>query len=161
MAMRSSPCALLSPGSEPRVEALSESLRRPQRRSKAHAQCFSSSCVALHSWQALVENSVSMNLREAVDLAAALQPVEVGPDLREAAIDFVQRRLEQLLVDGGVPVEAVRAVLRVRGNDPALAARSALELKVGGTVSSLAVCLPAHPSTLLVCVCVAICVRPS
>ena len=40
------------------------------------------------------------------------------------------RRLEQVLVDGGTSVEAVRAVLKQRGNSPALAAASAQDLQV-------------------------------
>lgn len=45
--------------------------------------------------------------------------------VQQAAWDFVVRRLEQLLVDEGLRVEAVRAVLSQRGNNPALAAASA------------------------------------
>ena len=45
-------------------------------------------------------------------------------------LDFVARRLEVLLVDGGAPVETVRAVLRERGANPALAAASVRELQV-------------------------------
>ncbi len=43
-------------------------------------------------------------------------------------MDFVVRRLEQLLVDGGVPAEAARAVLAERADNPALAAASARAL---------------------------------
>ena len=52
-------------------------------------------------------------------------------------MDFVQRRLEQLLVDGGICIEAVRAVLPHRGRNPALAATSARQLQVSfmGTAS--------------------------
>lgn len=45
--------------------------------------------------------------------------------MQQGVWDFVVRRLEQLLVDEGLRVEAVRAVLSQRGNDPALAAASA------------------------------------
>lgn len=44
--------------------------------------------------------------------------------------DFVQRRLEQLLVDSGICIEAVRAVLPHRGRNPSLAATSARQLQV-------------------------------
>ena len=44
--------------------------------------------------------------------------------------DFVQRRLEQLLVDSGVCIEAVRAVVPQRGYNPHLAATSAHQLQV-------------------------------
>ena len=51
------------------------------------------------------------------------------PD-QAAVVDFVTRRLEQLLVDGGCAVEAVKAVLSERGGCPAIAAQSARELQV-------------------------------
>jgi glycyl-tRNA synthetase beta subunit len=47
---------------------------------------------------------------------------------RSDVVDFVVRRLEQLLVDGGVPLEAARAVLAERADNPALAAESARQL---------------------------------
>jgi hypothetical protein len=49
-----------------------------------------------------------------------------------AVLEFIERRLEQLLVDQGLAVEAVRASLRERGTDAALAARTAREVSVRG-----------------------------
>ena len=40
------------------------------------------------------------------------------------------RRLEQMLVDGGASIEAVRAALAERSADPCLAARTAQDLQV-------------------------------
>ena len=45
-------------------------------------------------------------------------------------LDFVERRLEVLLTDGGAQPELVRAVLRQRASNPALAAASVRELQV-------------------------------
>lgn len=45
-------------------------------------------------------------------------------------LEFVERRLEVLLTDGGAQPEVVRAVLRERGSNPALAAASVRELQV-------------------------------
>lgn len=66
---------------------------------------------------------MSLSLRTAVALAAGVQPLPVSDKAQGEVVDFVQRRLEQLLVDAGVPPEAVRAVLAERGDNPALAAR--------------------------------------
>ena len=62
--------------------------------------------------------------------AAPLQPIPISQQHIQQVIDFVVRRLEQVLVDGGTSVEAVRAVLRQRGKSPALAAESAQQLQV-------------------------------
>jgi glycyl-tRNA synthetase len=55
-----------------------------------------------------VSNNVSLSLRSAVSLAAAQQPLAVSQQQQEAVIEFVSRRLEQLLVDSGVSAEAGR-----------------------------------------------------
>jgi glycyl-tRNA synthetase len=63
--------------------------------------------------QALVSNNVSLSLRGAVALAAAQQPLAVSAAQQEAVVDFVSRRLEQLLVDSGVSAEAGEALHHV------------------------------------------------
>lgn len=65
--------------------------------------------------QALVSNKVPLSLSAAVDLAAAAQPVKVDAKARGAVLEFVARRLEQLLVDAGVPPEAGEAALGREG----------------------------------------------
>lgn len=45
-------------------------------------------------------------------------------------LDFIERRLEVLLTDSGAQPELVRAVLRQRASNPALAAASVRELQV-------------------------------
>ena len=50
--------------------------------------------------------------------------------MQAAVLEFVGRRLEQLLVDGGCCIEGVKAVLSERGACPATAAQSARELQV-------------------------------
>lgn len=79
--------------------------------------------------QTLVSNNVSLSLSAAVVLAAAQQPLSVSQQQQEAVLDFVGRRLEQLLMDAGVSAEAVRAVLAERGDDPALASSTATQLQ--------------------------------
>lgn len=78
--------------------------------------------------QALIATGARLSLRAAVDLAAGVQPVDVPEAKRAEVRDFVARRLEQLLVDGGAGAEAVRAVLAERGDDPALAAATVAQL---------------------------------
>ena len=51
-------------------------------------------------------------------------------DLFGQVAEFVVRRLEQMLVDGGTSIEAVRAALAERSADPCLAARTARDLQV-------------------------------
>lgn len=60
----------------------------------------------ISSLQALVSNNVSLSLHSAVALAAAQQPLPVSQQQQEAVVEFVSRRLEQLLVDSGVSAEA-------------------------------------------------------
>lgn len=66
--------------------------------------CFCT-CVCL-PLQTLVSNNVSLSLSAAVALAAAQQPIPVTQQQQEAVLDFVGRRLEQLLIDAGVSAEA-------------------------------------------------------
>lgn len=53
-----------------------------------------------------MSNNVSLSLTAAVSLAAAQQPLSVTQQQQEAVLDFVGRRLEQLLSDAGVSAEA-------------------------------------------------------
>lgn len=98
--------------------------------------------------------------------------MQVSAESRAAVLEFIERRLEQLLADGGVQVgwdgdrsegqwdgtlrsgtfqqtevclppqirgvqiEAVRAALRERGSNPALAARTAREIAVSASPCS-------------------------
>ena len=99
-------------------------------------------CSAYGMLEALVGNNVRLDLPAAVAAAADLQAIPVAPEARAAVADFVTRRLEQLLVDGGCCVEAVRAALAERGADPALAAATARDLQAR---------LPCGPDLLLIC----------
>ncbi|KAK9794936.1 hypothetical protein WJX73_001985 [Symbiochloris irregularis] len=78
--------------------------------------------------QILVARDMRLDLRVGIAEAAQRQPLDVPDKTQEELYTFIQRRLEQLLVDGGVRIEAARAVLAERGHDPALAAASAREL---------------------------------
>ncbi|MEV6300307.1 glycine--tRNA ligase [Actinoplanes sp. NPDC051861] len=53
----------------------------------------------------------SLDLVSALSLAAAAQPVPVPPPVVPACAEFLAKRLEQVLVEEGQPVDRVRAVL--------------------------------------------------
>ena len=78
----------------------------------------------------LIGNNVPFDLPSALEQAAPLQPIPISQQQIQQVTDFVIRRLEQVLVDGGASIEAVRAVLRQRGKSPALAAASVHQLQV-------------------------------
>ena len=54
--------------------------------------------------QALLGAEARLDLGAAVAAAAAVQPLAVTPEAQAAVLEFVERRLEQLLVDGGEQV---------------------------------------------------------
>lgn len=70
---------------------------------------FCCACLPACCLQTLVSNNVSLSLSAAVALAAAQQPLSVSQQQQEAVMDFVGRRLEQLLMDAGVSAEAGEA----------------------------------------------------
>ena len=78
--------------------------------------------------QVLMTAGMPFDLRAAIEISAAVQPVDVPQEAKEDVHDFVLKRLEQILVDEGVQVEAVRAAVAERGNSPSLAAETAKEI---------------------------------
>ena len=84
---------------------------------------------ALGIVQILADRGVSLSLRAAVDAAASVQPVRVGPEVRGEVLSFVQQRLRGFLLDGGLRYDVVDAVLAEQGDDPCRAARSARALQ--------------------------------
>ncbi|XP_025811271.1 glycine--tRNA ligase, chloroplastic/mitochondrial 2 isoform X3 [Panicum hallii] len=79
--------------------------------------------------QILVENKKSFDLRRALTLMSEVQPIKIQSDVIDEAVQFVTRRLEQLLVDEGINCEIVRSVLMERANCPYLAAQTATEME--------------------------------
>ncbi|XP_077244965.1 glycine-tRNA ligase isoform X2 [Tasmannia lanceolata] len=78
--------------------------------------------------QILVENERNLDLRNALRLAADVQAIEVDTNVINDVLQFVTRRLEQLLVDKGISSEIVRSILSERANWPCLAAKSAIKM---------------------------------
>ena len=84
---------------------------------------------ALGLLETAIASGMRLDVGAAARASAALQPVEVSDEALTGATQFISRRLEQLLVDRGLAVEAVRGALGGgRGSDPALAAKTAEEL---------------------------------
>ncbi len=80
---------------------------------------------ALGLVQLLIEKKVSFDVRDGLKTAAGLQPVEVKPELIDAAAEFVAGRLHGLLLDKGFRYDVVDAVEQVNSNNPAIAAEQA------------------------------------
>jgi glycyl-tRNA synthetase len=76
----------------------------------------------------LINGSMPFDLKAAIDIAAAVQPLDVSESSKEDVYDFILKRLEQILVDDGVQVEAVRAAIAERGNNPWLASTTAKDI---------------------------------
>lgn len=76
----------------------------------------------------LMNSRVHFDLGQAIDIAAKVQPVDVSDKSKKELYEFIAKRLEQILVDDGIPVEAVRASISERGNNPALAAETAKDI---------------------------------
>ncbi|ONK59088.1 uncharacterized protein A4U43_C08F2850 [Asparagus officinalis] len=78
--------------------------------------------------QILVDNKKDLDLSNALRLSVDVQPIKVDDSTIHDVMQFVTRRLEQILVDKGISSEIVRSVLSERANWPYLAAQSAEEM---------------------------------
>lgn len=83
--------------------------------------------------QILVENKMNFDLTKALTLVAEVQPIRIDSDVINEVVQFVTRRLEQLLVDEGINCEIVRSVLIERANCPYLASQTAAEMEAFST----------------------------
>ncbi|KAI4990470.1 hypothetical protein ZWY2020_038833, partial [Hordeum vulgare] len=79
--------------------------------------------------QILVENKKNFDLTKALTLMAEVQPIRIDSDIINEVVQFVTRRLEQLLVDEGINCEIVRSVLMERANCPYLASQTVAEME--------------------------------
>jgi glycyl-tRNA synthetase len=78
--------------------------------------------------QPLIEHDLSIDLCEAVRLAAELQPIPAGDEVQAQVLEFLLGRLRVVLIDMGFKYDAVDAVLAAQGSYPATAARAVKEL---------------------------------
>lgn len=79
---------------------------------------------ALGLVQILIQREIALNLAGAVAEAAANIPVEVTPETRQGVLDFVQRRLQSVLLEAGYRYDVVEAVLAEQGEIPYRAAQA-------------------------------------
>jgi glycyl-tRNA synthetase len=76
----------------------------------------------------LINNRVSLDLREALKTAAALLPVASDENTIQAVLDFITGRLEVFLQDQGYRASIVRAVLAEQAHNPYAASQTAAAL---------------------------------
>ncbi|MCX7016332.1 MAG: glycine--tRNA ligase subunit beta, partial [Candidatus Sumerlaeota bacterium] len=99
---------------------------------------------ALGVVQTLVERGMELDLRRALQAAAEVQPVDVAPQVVQDALDFVERRMEQWLLERGERFDLVQAVLAARGHDPALAERTLRDLSEAAQTEAFTTALTAY-----------------
>ncbi len=68
--------------------------------------------------QILINRHIDLNLADVVEDAAENMPVSVAPEARQAALDFVRRRLQGVLREAGYRHDVVEAVLAEQGDNP-------------------------------------------
>lgn len=78
--------------------------------------------------QILTGHGLSIDLVAALDEAAALVPIDVSADIRDECLQFISDRQKSLLLSEGFPHDAVEAVLREQGHNPASAVKGVEEL---------------------------------
>jgi glycyl-tRNA synthetase len=95
---------------------------------KATSDPFALRRAALGIVQTLIERNIDLDLCEAIHAAAELQPVEVSAEIEAQVLDFIQKRMQQWLLERGERHDLLQAVLAMRGANPALAMRTLQEL---------------------------------
>jgi len=83
---------------------------------------------ALGVVQPLIEHDLSLNLSDAIQAAALLQPVPVSEETRMQVLDFIIGRMRVMLLDSGFRHDVVDAVLTWQGHDPARSRRAIQQL---------------------------------
>lgn len=97
---------------------------------KATSDPFALRRAALGIVQILIERGIKLDLRDAIQAAAQLQPVEVSEDAKAQVLDFVLKRMQQWLLERGERHDLLQAVLDVRGANPASAVSILQELNL-------------------------------
>ena len=79
--------------------------------------------------QPLIEHRISFDLREAVNKAAAFQPIKVNEEVKVQILDFITGRLRVVLIDMGYRYDVVDAILAEQSANPAAAAEAVRQLQ--------------------------------
>ena len=83
---------------------------------------------ALGIIQILIQKEISVDLRAAVALSAAVQPVPVSGEIQNQVVEFIGGRLRSWLDDQAFPADVLTAVLAVQSANPARALAGVREL---------------------------------
>jgi glycyl-tRNA synthetase len=84
---------------------------------------------ALGAVMVLIDRNLSLDLREAVQIVAAVQPVPATAETQAKVIEFIAGRLRAyMLDDAGLPFDVVEAVLAAQAHNPARALSDARTL---------------------------------
>ncbi len=73
---------------------------------------------------ALIGLDLDFDLRAGLEAAAAALPIPATPESQAACLEFIQGRLQSLLLEQGNRYDIVAAVMAVQGNNPAGAVRA-------------------------------------
>ncbi|HET6595818.1 MAG TPA: glycine--tRNA ligase subunit beta [Anaerolineales bacterium] len=79
--------------------------------------------------QPLMEHNISLDLKEVIQKAATLQPIQVKVDVQTQVLDFIAGRLRVVLNDMGYFHDVVDAVLAEQAANPAAAAEAVKQLQ--------------------------------
>jgi glycyl-tRNA synthetase len=96
---------------------------------KSTADPFGLRRAALGIVQIVLERKISVNLRQAVDIVASIQPVKVTDDVRAQILEFITGRLEVWLREKGWAADIVTAVLAEQSANPHRALEGIQQLK--------------------------------
>jgi glycyl-tRNA synthetase len=95
---------------------------------KATADPFALRRAALGIVQTLIERDMDIDLPLAIHRAAETQQVEASAKTEREVLEFIDKRMEQWLLDNGARHDLVQAALSARGANPAGASRVLREL---------------------------------
>jgi glycyl-tRNA synthetase len=76
----------------------------------------------------LISNEVDLDLNQAFDMTAPLQPVQVSTSTIDDALNFIKNRLETHLQEQGLQTSVIRAVLSEQGHNPFTASEATVAL---------------------------------
>jgi glycyl-tRNA synthetase len=84
---------------------------------------------ALGVVQILLGHNIELDLKQAVNLVAEYQPIEITAETRAEVVDFIKGRLQVILSEEGHPHDIVIAVLAEQGHNPVRAVQGVPELE--------------------------------
>jgi glycyl-tRNA synthetase len=92
---------------------------------KSSADPFALRRAAIGVVELLLHHSLRLDLRQVLTVVSAVQSVAVTPAAQQEVIEFIRRRLEQILSDRGFRHDVINASLNARAHDPAGALETA------------------------------------